>query len=142
MTSSYISATLRQQVYADAGQRCGYCLSPEILLGTSLEIEHLIPQAAGGLSNRDNLWLACRRCNQFKGSLTEAIDPQTGERVALFNPRRQDWFAHFVWQPDGTQVKGITPCGRATVVALQLNHDYIVETRSFWVEVGWWPPNS
>lgn len=142
MTLTYIPAELRQQVRADAGRRCGYCLSPEVLLGMFLEFEHIIPQAANGSTVRENLWLACRRCNQFKGDRVEAIDPQTGELVPLFNPRAQHWAGHFSWQPDGARITGLTPCGRATAEALQLNHERIVETRRFWVEAGWWPPTA
>lgn len=107
-----------------------------------LEIEHIIPQAAGGLTVRENLWLACHRCNEFKGDRTQAVDPLTGERVALFNPRTQRWREHFTWSPDGTLVVGLTPSGRATVVALQLNNLYVVEARRFWVEAGWHPPTD
>jgi hypothetical protein len=105
-----------------------------------LEIEHIMPEAAGGLSVRENLWLACHRCNEFKGDRTRAIDSLTGENAAFFNPRTQRWHNHFAWSPDGTHIVGLTPCGRATVVALRLNNEYIVEARRFWVEAGWWPP--
>ena len=81
-------------------------------------------------------------CVAVKGDRTQAIDPQTGESVPLFNPRTQHWFDHFIWQPDGTQIAGLTPCGRATVVALRLNNEHIVETRRFWVEAGWWLPTG
>jgi hypothetical protein len=140
VSPTYIPTDLRQQVRVDAGRHCGYCLSPEVLLGVSLEFEHIIPEAAGGSTVRENLWLACRRCNQFKGDRIQANDPQTGESVSLFNPRTQHWADHFSWQPDGARIAGLTPCGRATVESLQLNHERIVETRRFWVEAGWWPP--
>ncbi|MBC8448448.1 MAG: HNH endonuclease [Chloroflexi bacterium] len=140
MTPAYIPVELRQQIRADAGRRCGYCRSPEVLTGMPLEIEHIIPEAAGGLTVRENLWLACHRCNEFKGDRTHAVDPFTGERVVLFNPRTQRWREHFAWSPDGTLIVGLTPCGRATVVALRLNNEYVVEARCFWVEAGWWPP--
>lgn len=142
MTATYLPAALRQQVRADAGRHCGYCLSPEMLIGMPLEFEHIVPRVAGGLSTRENLWLACRRCNQFKGDRTAAIDPQTDEQVLLFNPRLQNWFEHFAWQPNGTHIVGLTSHGRVTVLALRLNNDYIVESRRFWVEAGWWPPTD
>lgn len=82
MTSLYIPAELRRQVRDDAGPRCGYCRSSQALTGMPLEIEHIIPQAAGGLTVRENLWLACHRCNEFKGDRTQAVDSLTGERVA------------------------------------------------------------
>jgi hypothetical protein len=138
--SSYISAELRQQVRADAGRRCGYCLSLEALTGIPLEIEHIIPESKGGVTGRENLWLACHSCNKFKGDRTQAIDPQTEEVVSLFNPRTQNWPEHFRWSLDGTLIIGSTPSGRATVEALQMNNDYVVEARRFWALAGWHPP--
>ena len=123
-----------------ARSRCGYCLTSERLTGIRLTIDHIIPVAAGGPTEENNLWLACRACNEFKGIQTQAPDPQTGEMVALFNPRTQNWREHFAWSPDGTLIIGLTACGRATVVALELNHDLIVEARRQWVRVGWHPP--
>jgi hypothetical protein len=107
-----------------------------------MEFDHLIPQAAGGTNREENLWLACRRCNAFKGTQTQARDPQSGERVALFNPRRQLWIDHFTWSEDGTEIIGKTPCGRATVAALRMNNAEIMVARRSWVSVGWWPPND
>jgi hypothetical protein len=107
-----------------------------------MEFDHLIPQAAGGTNREENLWLACRRRNAFKGTQTHARDPQNGEWVALFNPRRQRWIDHFAWSEDGTEIIGKTPYGRATVAALKMNNAEIVVARRSWVSVGWWPPND
>jgi hypothetical protein len=142
MTPAYIPVELRRQVRADAGGRCGYCHTPEALIGMPLEFEHLYPEARGGATVRENLWLACTRCNDFKGDRTDAVDPQTGETVQLFNPRTQSWIEHFSWSPDGTLIIGLTPIGRATVVVLRLNNEFIVVARRFWVEAGWWPPSE
>jgi hypothetical protein len=139
MTPAYIPVELRRQVRADAAGRCGYCQTPEALIGMPLEFEHLHPEAHGGATVRENLWLACTRCNDFKGDRIGAFDPETGETVPLFNPRTQIWTEHFAWSPDGTLIIGVTPVGRATVVALRLNNEYIVVARRFWVEAGWWP---
>jgi len=77
MTPAYIPVELRRQVRADAGRRCGYCRSPEVLTGIPLDIEHIIPEAAGGPTVRENLWLAYHRCNMYKGDRITAIDPPT-----------------------------------------------------------------
>jgi len=37
---------------------------------------------------------------------------------------------------------GQTACGRATVLALQLNNAYAVTVRQAWVSVGWHPPTE
>lgn len=140
MSPTHVSAELRRQVRADAGHRCGYCRTSELLTGTPLEIEHLIPEAAGGPTVRENLWMACHRCNEYKGARTQAVDPLTGDATPLYNPRTQSWREHFTWSPDGALVIGLTPCGRATVEALRLNHETLVEARRFWVIAGWHPP--
>ena len=135
-----VPAAIARRVRQHAQHRCGYCLSSETLLGMAMEFDHLIPQAAGGATVEANLWLACRRCNAFKGTQTHAHDPQSGERVALFNPRQQPWSDHFAWSEDGTEIIGQTTCGRTTVAALRMNAVEIVVARRLWVSVGWWPP--
>ena len=107
-----------------------------------MHIEHILPLAAGGSSADDNLWLACPLCNGFKGTQTHFVDPESGQQVALFHPRRQTWGEHFVWSDDGVKIVGRTACGRATVLALQLNNDYLIQARHRWVMVGWHPPDA
>ena len=105
-----------------------------------MDAEHILPVAGGGKTVRENLWLACHRCNRFKSDRTHAPDPLTGELTPLFNPRTQVWDEHFRWSRDGTEILGLTAIGRATVVALQMNNEYVVESRRFWVIAGWHPP--
>lgn len=77
---------------------------------------------------------------QHKGSRVAAIDPESGDLVALFNPRHQVWHEHFMWSSDSTMIIGLTPNGRATVFALHLNRISLVLARREWVTVGWHPP--
>lgn len=137
-----VPIAIGRRVRQRARHRSGYCLCSETLLGMSMEFDHLIPHAAGGTTREENLWLACRRCNGFKGVQTHARDPHGTELVALFNPRQQVWFDHFAWSEDGTEIVGKTSCGRATVAALKMNSAEIVVARRSWVSVGWWPPNE
>jgi len=111
-------------------------------MGISLSIDHIIPIAAGGPTTRENLWLACRSCNEFKGYCTHARDPDTGTMVLLFNPRTMDWRTHFTWDEDKTHIIGASPIGRATVEALQLNRPLLVKARHRWVAAGWPPPDG
>jgi hypothetical protein len=111
-------------------------------MGMPMTLDHIIPQAAGGPSTEDNLWLACRRCNEFKGTQTQTSDPETDQQVNLFNPRVQKWTEHFRWSEAGTEILGKTPCGRATIAALQMNNSEIIVTRRLWVSAGWWPPQE
>lgn len=138
----YLSDTLRQQVAEEAGYRCGYCLTAQKYTGKRLHVEHIIPIAAGGGSELQNLWLACDLCNSYKGSRTHAIDPVTKQTALLFNPRQQNWQTNFSWRYDGLHVVGLTPTGRATVVALQLNNPFLTEARSWWIKAGWHPPTD
>lgn len=139
MSQSSRSDDVRARVRMDAGDRCGYCLSRQEFVFAPLEIEHIVPTSRGGSDEVENLWLACRLCNSYKGSQIEAIDPATGGRYRLFNPRTQSWAEHFRWSVDGTTIEGLTPCGRATVLALQLNNLLAVTVRRSWVQVGWHP---
>jgi hypothetical protein len=140
VSRTYIPDAVRLRVAEAAGRRCGYCHAQEIIVGYPLHVEHIIPEAAGGPSSEDNLWLACSVCNGAKGTKTHAVDPTTGKEVALFHPRTQIWREHFAWSEGGTLVVGLTATGRATVAALQLNDPFRVRTRERWVAVGWHPP--
>lgn len=140
--SRYISKKLKEKISRQAKFRCGYCLRSEALTGMPMEFEHLTPLAIGGETTEENIWLACRRCNEFKGTQTHALDPKTNKEVLLFNPRTQNWNKHFYWNPDGTEIIGKTSIGRATIILLKLNEEIIVITRRLWVSVGWFPPKS
>jgi hypothetical protein len=140
MSRTKAITSLRQRIAAHADHRCGYCLTSERLTGIRLTLDHIIPLSAGGLTEENNLWVACRPCNEFKGTQTHAIDPVTGQMVQLFNPRYQVWREHFEWNSNGTHISGLTSIGRATVIALQLNHDLVVHARRQWVKADWHPP--
>ena len=142
MKKKRISNLLRRRIKAQARHRCGYCLRTEEIIGMPMEIDHIIPEAAGGTSDEENLWLACRTCNEFKGTQTHARDPVTRRRVRLFSPRKQKWKRHFKWSVDGIRIIGKTSCGRATVVALQMNNNIAIRARRKWVEASWHPPKD
>jgi hypothetical protein len=131
---------LRAHIREQAGDRCGYCQSAQRYVFAPLEIDHLLPTARGGSDAEDNLWLACRMCNGYKADRTHGLDPVTGAEVPLFNPRHQVWAEHFTWSSEGVQVVGRSACGRATVIALQLNNVIAVLVRREWVAAGWHPP--
>jgi hypothetical protein len=142
MSPTDLSTSVEQRVREAAGDRCGYCLSPQKYVMGKLEIEHIIPRARDGSDEESNLWLSCSLCNRYKGPQIMSIDPLGGTTVPLFNPRTQIWSEHFHWNPDGTLIIGLTPVGRATVAALQLNNEIAVEVRRNWVLAGWHPPKG
>ncbi|HNS04045.1 MAG TPA: HNH endonuclease signature motif containing protein [Anaerolineae bacterium] len=128
---------LRDQVRAISHGVCAYCRSLEELSVTAFEIDHIIPLSAGGASELDNLCLACTACNRLKGSRQEAIDLTTGAVSPLFHPYRHSWFDHFRWNQDQTEIVGLTPTGRATVHALQMNRPQLVRLRRLWRRLGY-----
>lgn len=143
MVRVYVPVDIARRVRESARNRCGYCLSPQHLVLGRLQIDHILPRSKGGLTEESNLWLCCSLCNSYKGDRTSAIDPETGNSVAIFNPRKQEWFAHFRWSDDGLHIVGLTPIGRATVGALHLNDDQdALVVRSYWVQAGWHPPKE
>jgi hypothetical protein len=107
-----------------------------------MHIEHIIPLAQGGKSDEHNLCLACAWCNSYKSAKTVAIDPLTQKEASLYNPRTQTWSDHFHWQENGVEIIGLTPTGRATVAALNMNNEYILPARRQWTLAGWHPPIS
>ncbi len=136
-----VPISIDRRVRQAARQRCGYCLSPQHLVMARLEVEHILPLAKGGMNDETNLWLACPLCNRHKGDKVSAFDPETRVIVPLFNPRTQQWSEHFRWSNDGIRIIGLTPIGRATVIALQLSEDPdALLVRSYWVLAGWHLP--
>lgn len=138
--TGHIPAAVQRRVRAAAKNRCGYCLTRQEYTPWILEIEHIVPKSKGGTDDEENLWLACRSCNAFKGNQTHGRDPFSGRRVRLFNPRTQKWSRHFRWSEDRTKIVGRTACGRATVLAVNLNNPIAVTVRENWVKAGWHPP--
>lgn len=139
---SEISKLVREQVAARAGYRCEYCRTFSRLTGMPLVMDHILPKSAGGSDDPDNLAASCYRCNEFKGARTHTTDPANRELVPLFNPRKQVWREHFSWANGGTHIVGLTAIGRATVVALRLNNEYVVEARTLWIAQDWHPPSD
>ena len=137
-----ISAEVRQRVAEAARHRCGYCLTSQHIIGPLLEIDHIIPEARGGTSDEQNLWLACPLCNSRKADRQEAVDPESEMIVPLFNPRTELWDEHFEWTEQGTIIRGKTATGRATVSALNMNHPDMITARRLWVLAGWHPPSD
>jgi hypothetical protein len=139
---SRISPDLDKIVRVKAKYRCGYCLAPQPLVPQKLEIEHINPKSKGGTDDEVNLCLACSECNSHKASKTVEVDYLSLKKVKLFNPNLQKWTEHFDWDKNKTKIIGKTACGRATVAALQMNNDYLVTARSFWLITGLFPPKD
>ncbi|MCC5654699.1 HNH endonuclease [Nostoc sp. XA013] len=127
--SERVPESIRRIVAARARGYCEYCYCWEQFATQSFTIEHIKPRIAGGETILENLAWSCFGCNSYKHTKTQAIDSETGEKIALYNPRLQVWKEHFNWSDDFTEVIGKTPCGRATVKALRLNRSGVVNLR-------------
>jgi len=130
-------AALRRLVHARAAGCCEYCRTCDINTGQQMHIEHINPKSG---DSADNLCLACPNCNLSKGTATSAIDDITGDVVALFNPRSQQWVEHFEWAEGGLFIRGKTATGRATVERLKMNQPRVVRARQNWILAGTHPP--
>jgi hypothetical protein len=135
-----ITRNQRRQIAEEAKYRCGYCQTQEVVSGIPLTVEHITPKAKGGSDDNANLWLSCRLCNEKKGTLIEAMNPETGGLVSLFNPRTQMWADHFTWSEDGIRIIPKTIVGRMTIDVLSLNDELGVRARAIWVKAGYHPP--
>ncbi len=142
MTTFSIPKALREQVRRVAKSRCEYCRTPDWLIGNEHEIDHIIARAHGGLTVFENVCYACSTCNGYKLDKAYGVDPDTGEKSAIFHPRTQRWGDHFAWDINNTRIIGLTVCGRATIDALHLNYPLMVIARSIWVTTGLHPPKE
>lgn len=133
-----VSASIRRIVTQRAGNCCDYCRLAQAGQEALFHIDHIIPEMDGGLTELENLALACVSCSLRKGARQFTLDPTTRRLVKLFHPRRQRWSAHFRW--NGFRVAGITATGRAAVEALKLNRSTMLAIRSEEAHFGRFPP--
>jgi hypothetical protein len=130
VVSRKIPDVIQQQVRQRASELCEYCHASEKWQYVLFTVDHVIPLSKNGKDDIDNLALACFHCNRRKSAKTTAVDPESGLEVPLFNPRESLWSKHFIWSADQLKIIGITPTGRATIAALNLNRDRIVNIRA------------
>lgn len=140
MSRQYLSKKIREFIAQRAHFRCEYCQSRADCACESFEAEHIIPQSQTGSSRPDNLAFTCRGCNSRKSDRTTALDPLSLQLEPLFNPRMDLWTEHFAWDDAFTHVIGLSPTGRATVNALQLNRQGLVNLRKLMILGGIHPP--
>lgn len=140
MSEPRVPVTLRRHVEARAAGRCEYCRSPASISSQPFSVEHILPKARGGISTAENLALACQGCNNHKYDKIEVPDPASGDVVPVYHPRRDRWRDHFAWSDDFARILGVSRTGRATVVALHLNREGLVNLRRVLYVAGKHPP--
>jgi len=129
-----ITTGLRAEVSARAGRRCEYCLQPEELSFAGHQVDHIIAEKHGGLTELENLALCCTLCNRRKGSDLSSLDPVSGELARLFHPRLDRWAEHF--ELPGGEIFARTSVGRVTVKLLRLNLPDRIKEREMLVRSG------
>ena len=139
--TAYLSVELQRRVRERFANCCAYCRTTEELTATTFEFEHIVPTSASGETVFENLCVACPMCNRYKSDHVLAPDAVTQTNVPLFHPQQQRWPDHFSWNADSTEIIGLTPIGRATVVALKMNRPQMIRVRRMWVAMSEHPPD-
>ena len=140
MPEKHITSQQKYDVVERAKGCCEYCRSQVRFAMQSFSVEHIVPRSRGGKTEFENLALACQGCNNHKYTKTKGSDPVNGEIVPLYHPRLQRWREHFAWDEGCVLIIGLTPVGRATVRALCLNRDGLINLRRVLYITGTHPP--
>lgn len=142
MPEKHITSQQKYDVVERAKGCCEYCRSQVRFAMQSFSVEHIVPRSRGGKTEFENLALACQGCNNHKYTKTKGRDPVNGDVVPLYHPRLQRWRDHFAWNEDCALIIGLTPVGRATVEALCLNRDGLINLRQVLYIMGTHPPEE
>ncbi len=138
--TSYVGIDLRRQVASRARHLCEYCLihADDTYLGC--QVDHVIAEKHGGLTDADNLCYACTFCNRAKGTDIGSIAPSTGEFARFYHPRADHWTDHF--QLNGVVIEARTQVGEATARILAFNDAERISERQMLQDIGRYPPDS
>ncbi|MFO0790664.1 MAG: HNH endonuclease signature motif containing protein [Pirellulales bacterium] len=129
-----MDATLRDFVRARANDCCEYCRLPRTAQLMPFHVEHIVAKQHGGAYVVENLAWSCDRSNAYKVPNLSGVDPISGDIVALYHPRRDEWHRHFMLQD--ARIEGRTAIGRATVRLLQMNARRRVDVHGELIEEG------
>ena len=140
MSSQPSIAELRRLTIQRARGYCEYCYSQAAFSPSPFEIEHIFPKTLGGITELQNLALACSGCNLSKGVRTTGVDEMTGLSTPLYHPRRDQWAQHFAWSKSGLHIVPLSATGRVTVALLKLNRPNVVNLREVLATFGKHPP--
>lgn len=134
-------ARFRKQVVTDRARGlCEYCKLSQAFNLLPHELDHIRARKHRGTTSLENTCLASAHCNGSKGSNVAGYDFETDQLVRLFNPRVDNWDAHFFWR--GPELIGKTAIGRATIDVLRINHPDCVAQRYALIEAGLFPAET
>jgi 5-methylcytosine-specific restriction endonuclease McrA len=132
-----IPARVRKLVFERAHNQCEYCLVHQNDSVVRHNIDHIISLKHQGPTEEHNLALACAECNYSKGTDIATLDPDGGQLVRLFDPRKDVWSDHFALE--GAVIVGLTSIGRGTVLILAMNEPSRVKQRTYLQSIGHYP---
>jgi hypothetical protein len=135
-----VSNDLDRRVRQRARGFCEYCRLPQAFDPWAFHVDHVIANQHEGKSQRDNLALACSRCNRNEGPNIPGFDKTQNEIFRLYHPRRDKWTDHFRWR--GPRLLGLTPFGRVTIRVLAINHPEAVALRGEVIAEGVFPADD
>jgi len=142
MAERRLSPGQKEKIAERASWCCEYCRSQARFSPDPFSAEHVVPVSLGGTNDLSNMALSCQGCNNYKYTSVEVPDPVHGTIVPLFHPRLDLWSEHFSWSEDSTQMIGLTPTGRATIVRLKLNRFGVVNLRRVLRSLNKHPPDD
>lgn len=148
--SGRVGKMLRAKVCERAGACCEYCGMPDDVVLAPHEPDHIVATQHGGATLLENLAYTCHQCNRYKGPNLASIDPASGERTFLFNPRTDRRIIsagkdHELWQSQlldalrrhcsASMIHAVLPlapsfCARATIHSLMARTP-LAEARRF-----------
>lgn len=135
--ASEISAELRRLVIDRAYHVCEYCLLHENDNYLACEVDHIISIKHSGPTTLENLAYACFMCNRKKGTDVGSIALNTRSFTRFFNPRTDQWSAHFYLR--AARIEHSTDVGEVTARVLDFNSHDRVERRQLLIDIGRFP---
>ncbi|HQU86314.1 MAG TPA: HNH endonuclease signature motif containing protein [Pyrinomonadaceae bacterium] len=138
MNNRYIGENLRKEVEKRAKGICEYCRINIDDTYFGGEIDHIISLKHRGETVSENLAFACQPCNRNKGSDLGSISENTKELVRFYNPRTDDWNAHFHVNQNG-EIETLSEIGEVTAFIFKFNEMERVLERQGLMELGAYP---
>ncbi len=102
--------SIREIVWTESGGLCFFCRAPIPFLNRTFD--HLVPKSKGGMDTAQNLVVACRTCNENKGSTFPTFDQlerAARRRFTLNRPKK----VRVMSSPEGHRV--IDTCNRILI---------------------------
>lgn len=94
MSRRKLSDAIKEQVRSRANYLYEYCHTSEKWQYVRFTVDHVIPPTLSGTDDIQNLAPACFHCNRRKSNKISAVDLESGQEIALFNPRNEVWQNH------------------------------------------------